>query len=166
MRYVTIGAGTSVAFIVPLPLKTEGPGEGENFTNGTRQTATIYRGVHIMAFALNHVHLKTPDPKSTADWYVANLGATVTAETANGGFRLDLHGLPLNVTDHISTQTHPQNYGFEHIAIDTDDIDATIADLKNGGATVLEETTVGGGRRVMFFEGPQGIILEVLEVIN
>ena len=61
-----------------------------------------------MAFSLNHVHLKTPDPKATADWYVQNLGATVTAETPNGGFRLDLHGLPLNVTDHIATQTHPQ----------------------------------------------------------
>ena len=33
-----------------------------------------------MAFSLNHVHLKTPDPKATADWYVQNLGATVTAE--------------------------------------------------------------------------------------
>ena len=43
------------------------------------------------------------------------------------------------------------------------DIDGAIADLKNGGAKVLEETTVGGGRRVMFFKGPQGIILEVLE---
>lgn len=41
MRYVTIGAGTGVAFMVPLPSMTEGPGEGENFTNGTRQTATI-----------------------------------------------------------------------------------------------------------------------------
>ena len=41
MRYVTIGAGASVPFIVPLPPKTEGPGQGENFTNGTRQTATI-----------------------------------------------------------------------------------------------------------------------------
>ena len=83
-----------------------------------------------MAFSLNHVHLKTPDPRATADWYVQNLGATVTAEAPNGGFRLDLHGLPLNVTDHIATQTHPQNYGFEHIAIDTTDIDGTIADLK------------------------------------
>ena len=119
-----------------------------------------------MAFSLNHVHLKTPDPKATADWYVQNLGATVTSEAANGGFRLDLHGLPLNVTDHIPTQTHPQTYGFEHIAIDTTDIEGTMQDLKDSGATVLEETTVGGGRRVMFFEGPQGIILEVLEVID
>ena len=47
-----------------------------------------------MAFKLNHLHLKTPNPKETADFYVNNLGATVVAETANGGYRLDLHGLP------------------------------------------------------------------------
>ena len=62
-----------------------------------------------MAFSLNHVHLKTPDPKATADWYIQNLGATVTAETPAGGFRLDLHGLPLNVTDHIATLQTEEN---------------------------------------------------------
>jgi catechol 2,3-dioxygenase-like lactoylglutathione lyase family enzyme len=33
-----------------------------------------------MAFALNHVHLKTPDPERTARFYVDNVGAT------GGGF--------------------------------------------------------------------------------
>ncbi len=117
-----------------------------------------------MAFKLNHVHLKSPDPKETADFYVNNLGATVVAETANGGFRLDLHGLPLNVTGKIDSQTHDQVFGIEHIAIDTDDIDGTVASLKAGGARILEETQVGEGRRVCFFEGPQGVCLEVLEM--
>ena len=75
-----------------------------------------------MAFKLNHVHLKSPNPKEAADFYVNNLGATVVAETANGGFRLDLHGLPLNVTGKIDSQTHDQVFGIEHIAIDTDDL--------------------------------------------
>ena len=114
-----------------------------------------------MAFKLNHVHLKSPDPKETADFYVNNLGATVVAETANGGFRLDLHGLPLNVTGKIDSQTHEQVFGIEHIAIDTDD---TVASLKASGARILEETQVGEGRRVCFFEGPQGVCLEVLEI--
>ena len=117
-----------------------------------------------MAFKLNHLHLKTPNPKETADFYVNNLGATVVAETANGGFRLDLHGLPLNVTGKIDTQTHDQVYGIEHIAIDTDDIDGTVEALKAGGATITEETQVGNGRRVCFFEGPEGVCLEVLEI--
>jgi len=119
-----------------------------------------------MAFKLNHLHLKTPDPKATADFYVNNLGATVVAETANGGFRLDLHGLPLNVTGKIDSQTHDQIYGIEHIAIDTDDIEGTVEALKAGGANITEETQVGNGRRVCFFEGPEGVCLEVLEMVE
>lgn len=117
-----------------------------------------------MSFKLNHLHLKTPDPRETADWYVNNLGARIVSETANGGFRLDLHGLPLNVTGFIDSQRHDQVYGIEHIAIDTDDIDGTVARLKASGARILEETQVGSGRRVCFFEGPQGVCLEVLEM--
>jgi len=117
-----------------------------------------------MAFKLNHVHLKTPDPQKTAKFYVDILGAKIVSQSANGGFRLDLHGLPLNVTKHIEGQTHPQNYGIEHIAIDTDDLPGTVAQLKSSGARILEETTVGGGRKVCFFEGPEGVCLEVLEI--
>ncbi len=117
-----------------------------------------------MAFKLNHLHLKTPDPKKTADWYVNNLGATIVSEAGNGGFRLDLHGLPLNVTPMIDSQSHDQVYGIEHIAIDTDDIDNVVEQLKASGARILEETSVGNGRRVCFFEGPEGVCLEVLEM--
>jgi catechol 2,3-dioxygenase-like lactoylglutathione lyase family enzyme len=118
-----------------------------------------------MAFKLNHLHLKCPDPQKTAQWYVDNLGATIVSEAGGGrGFRLDLHGLPLNVTQMIDTQSHEQVYGMEHIAIDTDDLDGTVAKLKASGARILEETQVGGGRRVCFFEGPEGVCLEVLEI--
>ena len=60
-----------------------------------------------MAFKLNHVHLKTPDPQKTAQFYVNTLGANI-----------------------------------------------------------LEETTVGNGRKVCFFEGPDGIHLEFLESVD
>jgi catechol 2,3-dioxygenase-like lactoylglutathione lyase family enzyme len=128
------------------------------------QYSHLEKGGVIMAFKLNHLHLKTPDPQQTAQWYVNNLGAKIVSETANGGFRIDLHGLPLNVTKFIDSQTHDQVYGIEHIAIDTDDIDGTVEHLKASGARILEETQVGGGRRVCFFEGPQGVCLEVLEI--
>lgn len=117
-----------------------------------------------MAFKLNHVHLKTPDPQKTARFYVDYLGAKIVSQTANGGYRLDLHGLPLNVTSKIASQTHSQVYGIEHIAIDTDDLPGTVAKLKAGGAKIVEETSVGGGRKVCFFEGPEGVCLEVLEI--
>ena len=118
-----------------------------------------------MAFKLNHLHLKSPDPKKTADFYVENLGATLVSEVGGGrGFRLDLHGLPLNITGMIDSQTHEQNLGIEHIAIDTDDMPGTVAKLREHGAKILEETSVGNGRKVTFFEGPEGVCLEVLEM--
>ena len=41
---------------------------------------------------------------------------------------------------------------------------ALVAKLKASGATILEETTVGNGRKVCFFEGPDGVHLEFLEM--
>jgi catechol 2,3-dioxygenase-like lactoylglutathione lyase family enzyme len=52
----------------------------------------------------------------------------------------------------------------EHIAIDTDELDNLIAKLKDKGIHILEETVVSGGRRVCFFEGPDGVQLEFIEM--
>ena len=117
-----------------------------------------------MAFKINHLHLKTPDPQQTAQWYVDNLDAKIVSDTAPNAYRLDLHGLPLNVTRFIDGQTHQQQYGMEHIAVDTDDMDAVMEKLKNAGARLVEELKGGSGRRVCFFEGPQRVLFEVIEV--
>ena len=116
-----------------------------------------------MALSLNHVHLKTPDPQKTAQFYIDTLDATKIADVGDIGVRLDLHGLTLNVTKHIETQTRDQKYGIEHIAIDADDIQGMIDSLKANGATILEETSISGDRRVVFFEGPDGVQLELIE---
>ena len=117
-----------------------------------------------MAFKMNHIHLKTPDPKKTAQFYVDTLGAKIVGEAGTGGLRLDLHGLGVNVTKIVDNQTREQKYGIEHIAIDTDDLESVITELEAGGARFLEELQGGGGRRVCFFEGPDGVQLEVVEM--
>ena len=119
-----------------------------------------------MAFKLNHVHLKTPDPQKTANWYVDNLGAKIVPGSGPDSVRLDLHGLQLNVTRFIEHQTRRQFYGMEHLAIDTDDLDNVVEKLKASGASMMEEATLPGGRRVFFFEGPDGVQLEVLETVK
>ena len=116
-----------------------------------------------MGLSLNHVHLKTPDPEKTAQFYIDTLGATKVEDVGDIGVRLNLHGLTLNVTKHIETQTRDQKYGIEHIAIDADDIQGMIDSLKGNGAKILEETSISGGRRVVFFEGPDGVKLEFIE---
>jgi len=117
-----------------------------------------------MAFKLNHVHLKTKDPEKTAKFYVDTLGARIVSQSASGAYRLDLHGLSLNVSRFLDNQTREQKYGMEHIAIDTDELDTLVEKLKARGINILEQTTVSGGRRVCFFEGPDGVQLEFIEM--
>ena len=119
-----------------------------------------------MAFQINHIHIKTSDPRKTAQWFVKNLGAKIAAENRSGdrmSFRLDLHGLGLNVTDFLEGQKLGQHYGMEHLALDTDDIAGEVQRLKAAGARILEERQLPDGRHVCFFEGPEGVRLEVME---
>ena len=121
-----------------------------------------------MAFRINHLHLKSPEPRKTADWYVEFVGAKILRETkaANGrvGFRLNLHGVELNVTDFLEEQKLEQFYGLEHVAIDSDDFASEVAKIKAAGIKILEERVLPDGRHVCFFEGPEGVRLEFLEM--
>ena len=116
-----------------------------------------------MTLKLNHLHLKTKNPEQTVKFYVDNLGATVVNQNKHG-YRLDLHGLALNVTGFLTEQSREQKYGMEHIAIDTDELDTLVETLKAQGIPILEQTVVSGGRRVCFFEGPDGVQLEFIEI--
>ena len=118
-----------------------------------------------MTFKIEHVHLKVHDPAKTAKFYVDNLGA-VPVDTHHG-FRLNLHGLMVNITEKIDHQSRSQHYGIEHLALETDDIDGTVARMEADGARVLERLTAeikGRKRKVAFIEGPDGIQLELVEM--
>lgn len=121
-----------------------------------------------MAFKINHLHLKTPDPRRTAKWYVDFLGAKVVSERQSPSgepvLRLDLHGIPLNVTGYIEGQRLVQHFGLEHMAIDSDDFAVQVAKIKASGVKILEERTLPDGRNVCFFEGPEGVRLEFMEI--
>jgi catechol 2,3-dioxygenase-like lactoylglutathione lyase family enzyme len=117
-----------------------------------------------MTLKLNHLHIKTRDPEKTAQFYVDTFGAKILSKSPRGGYRLDLLGLDLNITDFLTDQKRDQKYGMEHIAIDTDELDSLVETLKKKGIPILEQTVVSGGRRVCFFEGPDGVQLEFIEM--
>ena len=121
-----------------------------------------------MAFKVNHLHLKSPDPRKTAAWYVEFLEAKIVSEKQNPNghptLRLDLHGVPLNITGFLEVQRLEQHYGLEHVAIDADDFLEQVKKIKDRGIKILEERTLPDGRRICFFEGPEGVRLEFLEV--
>ena len=125
----------------------------------------------MTAFSINHIHFKTPDPRKTAVWYVENLGALIVSELKNTagattGFQLDLHGIPLNVTGFMQDQKLEQHYGLEHLALDTDDLPNLVTQLRAAGSRILEQRALPDGRNVCFFEGPEGVRLEVLDKLD
>ena len=116
-----------------------------------------------MALQITHLHLKTRDPKTPAQFYIDNFGATMVAEVGRNGYRLNLHGLMMNVSTFVETQKREQQYGMEHVAVDTDDYPATLATLRANGVKILEELIGSSGRRVGFCAGPDGVQMEIIE---
>src|SRR4029078_12036470 len=96
-----------------------------------------------MSFRINHLHLKTPDPKKTAEFYVEYTGAKIVKENirpdGSKNYRLDLHGVELNVTEFLTEQKLSQFYGLEHVAIDTNNFDGEANKVKSAGLKILEE---------------------------
>ena len=118
-----------------------------------------------MAFDIQHVHIKTRDPKATMQFYIDNCGASYVAEIPGRGHRVNLHGLTLNITTIIDAQKHEQHLGIEHIALDTDDYAGTLARMRGNGVRILEELPPTSGRRVAFVEAPDGAQIEIIEKV-
>ena len=118
-----------------------------------------------MAFSVQHVHLKTPDPHKTAQFYIDNFGARIKGDIPGRGVQVDLHGLQLNITTLISVQNHEQHYGIEHIALTVDDYSGMLSKLKANGVKILEELPPNNGRRVCFLAATDGSQIELIEKV-
>lgn len=124
-------------------------------------------------FRVNHIHLKAPDPKKTAQWYVDVFGAKVLGEgTGLGGsssVRLDIDGTRINVTSAPAGETLPDgtaesHYGLEHFGFDTDDIEAAMAHVQAHGAQVLLPITqMATGSRISYIKGPDNVRIELVQ---
>ncbi len=121
-----------------------------------------------MAFKLEHLHVKSKDPDKTVRFYVDVLGAKLIKRTSvSAGYRVDLDGLVINVTGFAPYQTRPQQWGLEHVALETDDLEGDLAKLKANGARELERmpSPRPGDRdlQLCFVECPDGLQLELIE---
>ena len=62
--------------------------------------------------------------------------------------------------------TNYQRRGFNHLALRVDDIHAATAHLEAHGVKMLNEEMDYISRRLRFFEGPEGITLELVEWVD
>jgi catechol 2,3-dioxygenase-like lactoylglutathione lyase family enzyme len=122
-------------------------------------------------FTWDHVHLRSPDPEATAQWFERMLGAEVLRTMQQGQPRIDLKLgganifiAPVAAGDGVNPPPATPYQGLDHFGLAVSGIDAVAADLQAKGVEFTKEpTTVRPGVRICFIRGPQGISIELLE---
>ena len=125
----------------------------------------------MATFTYDHIHLRSPDPEATAQYYERMFGAQILRTMQQGKPRIDLKLGGVNifiapVTPDMGVNPPPTTpyQGLDHFGLSVSGIDAIAAELKAKGAEFTKEpTTVRPGVRICFIRGPQGISIELLE---
>jgi catechol 2,3-dioxygenase-like lactoylglutathione lyase family enzyme len=122
-------------------------------------------------YTWDHVHLRSPDPEATAQWFEKMLGAEVIRSMQQGQPRIDLKLgganifiAPVKAGDGVNAPPATPYQGLDHFGLTVTGIDAIAAELKAKGVEFTREpTTVRPGVRVCFIRGPQGVSIELLD---
>ena len=121
-------------------------------------------------FAMDHVHLRSPDPERAAGFYVEMFDAKLVGRTRNGAASrvvVDLGGLRLfieEVPPGTASPPAPPFLGIEHIGLAVQDMDAAVAELRSKGAEfAVEPHSPRPGFRLAFVQAPDGVRIEVLQ---
>ena len=121
----------------------------------------------------DHIHLISPDPLRTAQFYESMFNAerVSTRELPDGRTSVELN---LNGSRILLTQRPVQpesafmqsvtGSGLEHFAIRTDNLEAAVADLKAKGVQFRDEIRViRPGVKISFLWAPENVLVELLE---
>ena len=122
-------------------------------------------------YTWDHIHLRSPNPESTAQWFEKMLGAEVIRTMQQGQPRIDLKLggtnifiAPVTAGDGVNPPPSTPYQGLDHFGLTVNGIDAIAAELKAKGVKFSKEpTTVRPGVRICFLRGPEGISIELLE---
>ena len=117
-------------------------------------------------FEFHHVHLYSPDPIKTADFYEKFFGATrrrPDREVSEGSYalQLELNGTGIYIRSQREGATIPSDpvRGLEHFGLYTDDMEAAVADLTAKGVEVEVRNPY-----IAFVNGPDNVRIELQAV--
>src|ERR1700704_2477690 len=122
-------------------------------------------------FTYDHIHLRSPDPEATAQYYERMFGAEILRTMQQGQPRIDLKLgganifiAPVAADGKVNPPPTTPYQGLDHFGLSVTGIDAIAADLKAKGVKFTREpTTVRPGTRVCFIRAPEGVSIELLE---
>lgn len=118
----------------------------------------------------DHVHLRSLDPETAAQFYVDHFGATVTNRIdTDKMLRVAIRIGALDVfIDRVPNGTRPAqtrpHLGLEHFGFQVKDIQAVTAELKAKGVEyTMEPTEFRPGLWISFIRGPDDVSIEILQ---
>jgi lactoylglutathione lyase len=119
----------------------------------------------------DHVHLRTPDPEATAQWFERMFGAQVMRTMQAGKPRIDIKLGGANIFtaqvepgDGVNAAPATPYQGLDHFGLAVSDIDVIAADLKKKGVEFTREPySPRPGIKICFLRGPQSISIELLD---
>jgi lactoylglutathione lyase len=118
-------------------------------------------------YTWDHVHIRTPDPEATAQWFADTLGAEIVRSPNRIDLKLggaNIFLAPVKTGDGVNAPPTTPYQGLDHFGLSVKDIDAVAAQLKARGVEfTIPPKTVRPGTRICFIRGPQGISVELLE---
>jgi lactoylglutathione lyase len=128
-----------------------------------------------VAFRINHIHLKAPDPKKTADWYVEAFGFAIVSDAvrpsgdrfvrckSQDGMIVNISGARTN--EEMGPGDADAHWGLEHFGIDTADLESEIKRLTGLGAELLEgpRHNAATGQSVAFVRAPDNVRIELVQ---
>jgi catechol 2,3-dioxygenase-like lactoylglutathione lyase family enzyme len=120
-------------------------------------------------FTYDHIHLRSPNPEATAQFYERMFGAEVLRTMQQGKPRIDLKLGGANIfiaptTPEVNPPPSTPYQGLDHFGLSVSNIDAVVAELKAKGAEFTREpTTIRPGVRIAFLRGPEGVSIELLD---
>ena len=122
-------------------------------------------------YRFHHIHLASPDPVKTAEFYRDAFDAEIaTTELPGGNVRLELklggtRVLIMKQPAEAASTPSAAASGLDHLGLRTDDIETSVADLKARGMQFRDEIReIAPGVKISFFWAPENVLIELLEV--
>ena len=128
-----------------------------------------------MEYRINHVHIRAADPHTTAAWYEKYFNARIVSERTvmpntvtigmemGGNCRLNVSSKPPGSSDERSV-AELNRLGLEHFGFDVEDLDAEMERLTADGIrVVLPITDTPTGSRLSYIEGPDDVLIELVQ---
>jgi lactoylglutathione lyase len=115
-------------------------------------------------YKFDHIHLMSPDPEKTAEFYTKMLGATQeeSVDLGNGRLMLKLNLGGVNIL--ISKTTDEKQYGLTHFGIKTPHLKEAVDDLKAKDVKFpMEITRISPQLTISFLQAPDNMRLELSE---